>query len=109
MRISDWSSDVCSSDLRVLDALYELRSVSAAASRLCLTPSAVSHALRKLRAVLGDDLFCRSASGMQPTARTHEIAPELREALSLLGRALDVGTFVPAASHRRFQIGRAHV
>jgi DNA-binding transcriptional LysR family regulator len=92
------------SQLRVLDALYEERSVQAAAARLFITPSAVSHALRKLRGVIGDELFLRRPDGMQPTARAHEIAPGLREALGLLQNALNVGAFDPARSTRKFRI-----
>ena len=35
--------------LRAIDALYRDRSVTLAAARLCITPSAVSHSLRWIR------------------------------------------------------------
>src|SRR3546814_8209277 len=82
MRISDWSSDVCSSDLseidlnllRVFDTLFELGNVTKAGARLGLTQSAVSHALGRLRQSIGDPLFVRAPGGLQPTARAIEIA-----------------------------------
>ena len=49
--------------LRVFDVLLEERSVTRAGARLGLTPSAVSHALSRLRYHLGDELFRRDAQG----------------------------------------------
>jgi hypothetical protein len=50
-------------------ALAVERSVSRVAQRLGLTQSAISHALRRLRATFGDDLFPRGAGGLAPTSR----------------------------------------
>ncbi|CAN5219919.1 LysR family transcriptional regulator [soil metagenome] len=90
--------------LRTLDALYQDRSVTAAAARLCITPSAVSHSLRKLRDTLGDELFRRGPHGMEPTERVHELIPQIREALGILDHALSLRRFDPADSDRRFRI-----
>ena len=90
--------------LRIFEALYEERSATRAGMRLGLTQSAVSHALNRLRAVLGDDLFVRGPDGMQPTERAGEIAPRLRQALLQLQLALAPGEFVPERSDRRFTI-----
>ena len=38
-----------------------------AAERLCVTPSAVSHALRDFEQSLGTELFERTSEGVQPT------------------------------------------
>ncbi|MDT7589879.1 MAG: hypothetical protein QOE32_7429, partial [Pseudonocardiales bacterium] len=59
-------------DLNLLvtfEAVMSERSVSAAAKRLGLTQSAVSHALRRLRTTFGDPLLVRGAEGMEPTPR----------------------------------------
>lgn len=59
-------------DLNLLvtfEAVYRERNLTRAARRLFVTQSAVSHALRRLRAQLGDALFVRRASGVEPTAR----------------------------------------
>ncbi|MBX6322206.1 MAG: LysR family transcriptional regulator [Rhodospirillaceae bacterium] len=88
--------------VRVFDALIEERNVTRAGHRLGLTQSAVSHALRRLRAILGDELFVRAPEGMRPTPRALEVAPRLREALHLLQNALAPAEFEPAATSRRF-------
>jgi DNA-binding transcriptional LysR family regulator len=71
--------------LVVFDALMVERNMTKAARRLGLTQSAVSHALRRLRRDLGDDLLVRGAKGMVPTRR----ALELRSGLSTLVRDLE--------------------
>ncbi len=90
--------------LRVFDALTDERSVTRAGSRLGLTPSAVSHALNRLRYLLKDDLFVRGSKGMQPTARATEIAPGLRQGLLQLQRALATAEFVAALTERQFTV-----
>ena len=90
--------------LRVFDVLLEERSVTRAGARLGLTPSAVSHALSRLRYHLGDELFRRDAQGMQPTRRALEIGPSLHAALGQLQSALDPGDFEPAISDHRFSV-----
>jgi DNA-binding transcriptional LysR family regulator len=90
--------------LRVFDVLLEERSVTRAGARLGLTPSAVSHALSRLRYHLGDELFQRDAQGMQPTRRALEIGPSLHTALTQLQSALTPADFDPATSDHRFHI-----
>jgi DNA-binding transcriptional LysR family regulator len=90
--------------LRVFDVLLEERSVTRAGARLGLTPSAVSHALSRLRYHLGDDLFQRDRQGMQPTRRALEIGPSLHAALGQLQTALTPADFDPAVSDRRFSV-----
>ncbi|HXQ15315.1 MAG TPA: LysR family transcriptional regulator [Caulobacteraceae bacterium] len=90
--------------LRVFDVLLEERSVTRAGTRLGLTPSAVSHALSRLRYHLGDDLFQRDRQGMQPTRKALEIGPSLHAALGQLQSALTPTDFEPAVSDRRFSV-----
>jgi DNA-binding transcriptional LysR family regulator len=90
--------------LRVFDVLLEERSVTRAGARLGLTPSAVSHALARLRYHLGDELFARDAQGMQPTRRALEIGPSLHTALTQLQSALTPADFDPAVSDHRFSL-----
>ena len=61
--------------LRVLDAVLSAGSVSAAAERLHLSVPATSHALARLREVMGDPLLVRAGRRLVPTPR----ALELRE------------------------------
>jgi DNA-binding transcriptional LysR family regulator len=90
--------------LRVFDALIEERSVTRAAARLHITPSAVSHALARLRDLFEDQLFVRGPQGMQATPRAAEIGPRLREGLQTLEMALTPLAFDPQASNRVFTI-----
>src|SRR4051812_15454746 len=70
--------------LRVLDALMTEGSVARAASRLSITPSAVSHALGRLRSLFGDPLFIRSSGGMRATPHASEIGGKVRAGLHCL-------------------------
>jgi DNA-binding transcriptional LysR family regulator len=90
--------------LQVFELLYEERNVTKAAARLRLTQSAVSHALARLRVMLGDPLFARISSGLQPTERAHELAPRLRMALAEVRSAIETPVFDPAKTARRFTI-----
>ena len=69
---------------RVFNAMMELRSAVKASQALSITPSAVSHALNRLRQSIGDELFAPSRSGMQPTQRALELASAVREAYQML-------------------------
>ncbi|MBR0793930.1 LysR family transcriptional regulator [Bradyrhizobium jicamae] len=90
--------------LKVFDAVMEERSVLRASQKVALSQSAVSHSLARLREMLGDDLFVRTATGMQPTARALTMAPQVRQALQSLEAAVELPTFVPAASTRQFTL-----
>jgi DNA-binding transcriptional LysR family regulator len=90
--------------LRVFDAVMEERSVLRAGQRLCLSQSAVSHALARLREMLDDELFIRTPTGMQPTARALTMAPLIREAWKSLEAAIGPPKFEPGNSTRRFTI-----
>ena len=63
-----------------LDALLAERHVTRAAARLGITQSAASHALARLRDVLGDPLLVRGPRGtMIPTPRATALAPAIPE------------------------------
>jgi len=71
-----------------------------------LTPSAVSHALGRLRDQLNDPLFLRTPKGVVPTARAMELSEPIGEILSQVENVM--GTAAPfdaATSDRRFMIG----
>src|SRR5436190_1203662 len=55
--------------LTLFEAVLSERHVGRAATRLNLTPSAVSHGLGRLRRLLNDPLFLRTPMGVVPTAR----------------------------------------
>jgi DNA-binding transcriptional LysR family regulator len=91
--------------LATFEALMEEGSVTATADRLALTPSAVSHALKRLRAQFGDPLLVRVGGQMQPTPQALLLADELVPVLRGLRRALaPPRPFDPATSDRVFRI-----
>jgi DNA-binding transcriptional LysR family regulator len=90
--------------LRVFDAVFEDRNLVRAGRRLHLSQSAISHALGRLREVLGDDLFVRTAQGMEPTARAVAMAGPLRNALLQIQATLGGEPFAPQTAVRRFVI-----
>ena len=90
--------------LKVFDAVYEDRNLVLAGRRLNLTQSAVSHALTRLRELVGDELFMRTGKGMVPTGRAATMAPALRDALRRIEATLGVEPFSPEKSARRFVI-----
>jgi DNA-binding transcriptional LysR family regulator len=90
---------------RVFDAIMLHRSVRKASQVLSVTPSAVSHALSRLRQSIGDELFIPSDSGMQPTRRALDLASAVREGLEKLELALTGKESVPAEAPRTFRIG----
>ncbi|MDO5625265.1 MAG: LysR family transcriptional regulator [Pseudomonadota bacterium] len=96
--------------LVVFEQLMEDRHVTRAAEALGLSQPAVSNALRRLRAQLGDELFVRSAAGMQPTARATELATPVAQALGTLRGALGApAAFDPARSVRCFTLAMTEV
>jgi DNA-binding transcriptional LysR family regulator len=90
---------------RVFDAMMRHRSVRKASQILSVTPSAVSHALSRLRQSIGDELFIPTEFGMQPTQRALQLASGVREGLEKLELALTRKDPVPAQAPRTFRIG----
>lgn len=62
-------------------SVYEQKSISKAAQILCITQSAASHALQRLRQHLQDDLFVRAGAKMLPTPFAEQIYPVIKNAL----------------------------
>lgn len=91
--------------LVLFDLLIEERNAGRVAARLNLSPSAVSHALRRLRALLGDPLFLPTAKGMMPTVRAMALAPAIRDIVEqVAGVIASAQPFDPATSDRRFRV-----
>lgn len=91
--------------LVTLDALLEERNVSRAATRLGVTQSAVSHALRQLREHFGDPILVRVRGGMAPTTRAKALAGPVRRGLLALDQAMDDQPgFDPQTSTRSFTL-----
>jgi DNA-binding transcriptional LysR family regulator len=91
--------------LSVFVILWDTRSVSRASERLALTQPAVSHALRRLRDRLGDELFVPARQGIVPTPRAAELVVPIREALQQISDALsNSSSFDPASSSMEYRI-----
>ena len=86
--------------LLVFDEAMATGKLSAAATRLGLTQSAISHAVKRLREIFDDALFIRTPRGVQPTPRALALRVPVSEALRLLG-----GTVGPPASIRHATSG----
>ncbi|WP_431281795.1 LysR family transcriptional regulator [Humitalea sp. 24SJ18S-53] len=92
--------------LRVFDAVARERHVTRAAERLHLSQPAVSNALARLRAALGDELFLRRPGGVEPTALALSLAAPVAEMLDRLRETLAThAPFDPATSTRTFMVG----
>ena len=89
--------------LLIFDALMRERNVSRVADQLALSQPAISNALNRLRLLLNDQLFVRTAQGMQPTTIALELEQPIREALHQIDLSLNRGgTFDPATSTLSF-------
>jgi DNA-binding transcriptional LysR family regulator len=78
-------------------AVLEEGSVTAAATRLGVTQSAVSHGLNKLRRIVGDPLFAKSGRGIVATAHAQALATKARALIDEMrsfagGMSFDPGT-----------------
>lgn len=91
--------------LKIFEALYFEQNMTTAAKSLFITPSAVSHAIKRLRAVLNDPLFVRQGQQMQPTAVCQRMAPQLINALNRIREVLQqCGEFDPLTTEQTFNI-----
>jgi DNA-binding transcriptional LysR family regulator len=88
----------------IFEAILQQGSVTKAAQALSITPSAVSHALSRLRQMIGDELFVPNGSGMQPTRHARELALDIQEGLENFQLALMAKPFEPAKADRSFRI-----
>jgi DNA-binding transcriptional LysR family regulator len=96
--------------LSVFQEVYRERQISSAARRLGLTQSAVSNALARLRRSFGDELFVRTAHGMQPTPLAQQMAEPIGAAMAQVALALSQRSrFDPATSTRRFTLAMTDV
>ncbi|HEY9095373.1 MAG TPA: LysR family transcriptional regulator [Hydrogenophaga sp.] len=100
-------------DLNLLVVFNQMlldRSASLAAERLGMSQPAVSNALRRLRELLNDELFVRTAKGMEPTPYALHLAEPVVYALNALQTALSSKeTFDPLTSERTFNLAMTDI
>jgi DNA-binding transcriptional LysR family regulator len=88
--------------LVALDALLVEAHVGHAGRRIGLSQPAASHALGRLRELLGDPLLVRVGSRMELTARAQALHAPLARALEHVRELFSTDPFDPATSTRRF-------
>src|SRR5580693_5832106 len=90
--------------LVALDALLRDASVSRAAMRVGLSQPAMSHALQRLRGLLGDPLLVRTGPRMELTPRAQALRGPLAQALEQVRGLFIPDEFDAARSERRFRL-----
>jgi DNA-binding transcriptional LysR family regulator len=91
--------------LIVFQCLFEELHVTRAASRMGISQPALSHALKRLRHTLGDELFVKRPKGMVSTERARELAPLIKDILERIDQAVLKGaTWDLASAKRTFRI-----
>lgn len=101
--------DLSRADLNLLvlfETVLRERHVGRAAERMSLSPSAVSHGLSRLRAMLNDPLFIKTPRGVTPTDRALALEAPVAEILARVRGVMAVSApFDAAKSQRSFTIG----
>src|SRR5450755_4841247 len=90
--------------LVALDALLLEANVSRAAMRIGLSQPAASHALQRLRDMLGDPLLVRTGSRMELTPRAQALRGPLAQVLDQVRGLLVPDDFDAASSERQFRL-----
>lgn len=106
-------ADIDTNKIRQLDGslllifreLLHQRRTTYAAQRLGLSQSAVSHALSRLRVLLGEELFVRRPYRLEPTRHAIDLGPRVDELLAAMADALGLSSsFEPRTTARGFRI-----
>lgn len=106
-------SDIDTNNIRRLDGglllifreLLIHQQASEVADRMGLSQSAISHALKRLRDILGDPLFIRRPHGLEPTRRAMELGPQVEALIALAGDLVSSGqSFDPQKTRRQFTL-----
>lgn len=91
--------------LVALDALLAERSITKAAERLNLSPSATSNALARLREYFDDELLVQVGRRMEPTPRAEGLRDAVRDMLLRVESTIALQpAFDPTTSDRSFRI-----
>src|SRR5438477_3602309 len=90
--------------LVALDALLREASVSRAAMRIGLSQPAASHALQRLRDLIGDPLLVRTGARMELTPRAQGLRGPLAEVIEQVRVLFQPDAFDAARSDRQFRL-----
>ena len=96
--------------LVVFQEIFQEQQISKVARKLHLSQSAVSNALARLRKTFDDELFVRTAKGMQATPLALQLAEPIANALLQVSQALNQQShFDASTSTRHFKIAMTDV
>lgn len=87
-----------------LMALLEERSVTRAAARVGLSQPAMSHALKRIRRLLDDQVVVRRGNDLALTPRAAALLAPLRQALHSTAKVVGAPEFDPATGQRTFSV-----
>ncbi|MDX2320779.1 MAG: LysR family transcriptional regulator [Moritella sp.] len=87
-----------------LNVLLKERNVSRAAEQMCVSQSAMSRTLAKLRDMFKDELFIRTSNGISPTPKASELELLITPLLNDLHRLLIPKEFDPFESDATFNL-----
>jgi len=91
--------------LKIFESLYHEKNMTNTSKALCLSPSAVSHAIKRLRTSLNDPLFVRKGQLMLPTPACERMAPQLLDILFKLRQILQqCGEFDAKTTQQTFKV-----
>lgn len=106
--------DINEIDLRLVDTTILMvflgvmrhRQATAVAQEMGLTQPAVSHALKRLRALYHDPLFLRRAHGLEPTSLARDLEPKIRRIVRLISETLsEQEEFDPKQTAANLRVG----
>lgn len=92
-----------------LKVLLEELNVTRTAHRLCLSQSAISKNLAKLRTQFDDPLFVRHSHGLNPTPKALFLKPKLDILINQLEQITQPEIFSPRRVHIDFSSQRSRV
>ena len=90
--------------IAVLEAIMLERNVTRAAVTLAMSQPAVSNALRRARMLTKDQLFLKTATGVQPTSRMLAMWPELHRSLNAIRASFTPDDFDPGSNATSFRV-----
>lgn len=91
--------------LRTFVRVFEAGSITTAAAELRLSQPTVSHAVKRLRSQLGDELFVRAPGGVRGTDMAESLYRDIAPALNALDEAVEQARgFDPMTARRRFRL-----
>lgn len=92
--------------IKVLNAIATKGQLTAAGEMIGLSQPAMSHALKRLRSIFGDELFHRTSTGLQMTGTCQRIMPSVRKIVAECEHVfISGGIFDPAENTQVFRIG----